>query len=181
MNADDRVLPHSGDSEDYLVGAMLRHEGAAAACRQVLPLDAFYSIGRARTIANVAYGLVASSSYVDLALVGDALVRRGEMTMIGGPTTLMDLAECAVSAAGLYQHVLIVLEYQLFRQAIDMGRACLEFGFGAHMDVQAGLRPARNLLWEISETERRILHVRDLIQAGATIKNRRSQAEGAPA
>jgi hypothetical protein len=107
---------HNRVVEDTLIGELLLGDCVDEAIRSGLTPDDFYVLAYS-LICSAVFDLFRCGSKVDLALVGDALARRQELSRVGGPGELARLAGNVVSSANVVQHARVVIDYANVRKS----------------------------------------------------------------
>lgn len=149
MNVLDKFIPHSSESEQSVLGAVLLKSAALDEISTLKP-DHFY-VGAHREIFRVMLGMSATGKQIDVITLATEINERGLDGETGGLVYLGELAENTPSAANIKRYAEIVQAKSVERQLLA---ACTEI----HAAVQSNgptkekLNKAQSLIMAISET-----------------------------
>ena len=117
----ERVLPHSNDAEQALLGALLLDNSALAEVLSVLPEpDAFYGQAH-KVIFDAIVTLNRCRLPADITTVGEELERMAQLSSCGGRAYLSDLVSGVATTANVAYYARIVAEKLYYRNMISVG------------------------------------------------------------
>jgi replicative DNA helicase len=118
VNPQASGVPHDGEAEMALIGAILVSGSALEAVSEVLSPEDFYS-ERNRIIYSAALALQAEGVGIDQHTIADRLRPEGEFDKLGGKSYLLQILESVPTAHNAPQYARIVRDLSLRRQMID--------------------------------------------------------------
>ena len=149
-----RILPHSIEAEQSVLGGLMLDATAWDAVADVLTAPDFYRADH-RIIFSAAATVSEQGSPIDVVTLSEHLERHGQLEAAGGLAYLGTLARDTPSAANIRAYAEIVRERSLLRRLIEVGTGIASSGFNTDG------RNAREL---VDEAER---HVFAIAEAGA--------------
>jgi len=117
MPTPDRVLPHSAEIEQQVLGAMMLSAKAISQVTALIGPEAFYR-ERHRHIYHAIRRLYDRGAPVDLSSLGDELERQGHQDIAADAGYLIDIAASVGTSGPAIHHARLLLEKQHRRQAI---------------------------------------------------------------
>jgi len=180
----DRLPPHNLEAEESLLGAMLLSREAVGDAIELVRPDDFFRPSH-RQLFEVIVDLYARGETTDLVSVGDELVRRGIMELIGGSETLARLVAETPLISSVERYARIVHEYGILRRLIDAATAIAEEAYGLPTDVRAVLDRAESKILEVASgsrqsaavgLERVLMEVLDQLEQAANAEDLTSYA-----
>lgn len=143
-----RTPPWSGEAEQAVLGAMLIDQDAALRAAELLESALFYQEGH-RRLFRAMVALTERRVVIDHITLRDELVRRGELSDVGGEEYLAELVEMVSTAANLEFHARIIREKAILRRLIEASTQIV-------MEAYEGRTPAAELL---DQAEGRIFRI----------------------
>lgn len=107
--AEERVPPHSIESEQSLLGSLLQDNSVVALVGDVIEAEAFYTFEH-RTIFGVIMEMIKDRKPADMVTVFERLVSKGIAEECGGLQYLMELEQSVPSARNARRYAEIVVE-----------------------------------------------------------------------
>lgn len=113
--------PESMDAEQAVLGAILRDPSCLAKVQKIIPEPSLFYYEKHRLIYRSALTLQMLSQPVDIVTVSEHLMgmRGNAFERVGGRSSIVDLAESAVSIANVQRHAEIVREKHHLRAIIE--------------------------------------------------------------
>ena len=115
-----RVVPHSTEAEESVLGALLMSEDAVNEVMDKLEPDDFYHPSH-RSIYEAVRTLFNANSAIDAITVSEELRRSGQLDRIGGVAYITRLLDIVPSAANVEYYAGVVEEYSQRRHLIKAG------------------------------------------------------------
>jgi replicative DNA helicase len=147
-----KLPPHSDSAEKSILGAILLDNDALNKIVSIIESIDFYSSAH-QTIYARMLKLSDKNERIDLITLSEALLKSGDLEMIGGPPYLMDVMESTPTSETIIHHARIVKEKSTLRKLIAISYQLNIDAFGERVEVKDLLSRAEELLMEISENE----------------------------
>jgi replicative DNA helicase len=156
-NADgtDRLPPQNRDAERSVLGSMLRDNTVISSVVQIVRAEDFYADAHQKIFDAIVSLHDKGGQPVDLVILGEELIKRGQIQDIGGPVYLSELWDAAPTAANAEYYARIVRDKSIVRHLIHASTEILR-------DAYDQSQPPDDLL---GAAERKIL---DIAQMGAS-------------
>ncbi len=152
----DRLQPpQSLETEQAVLGAILKDPDALNNCIEVLDTEDHFYSPRHQAIFRAALALYNRSEPCDITTVSNELLRTGELEKVGGRVYLVDLVEGVASAAHVSSHATIVLEKSLMRRLISTSTEIARSCYALEQPVDTLLDEAEAAIFSISESRLR--------------------------
>lgn len=119
MAREDEV-PRDERAEASVLGAAMLSKHAAAEAVEALSVPDFY-VPKYGTVFEAVRSIVARAEPVDAITVSDELHRTGDLTKIGGPAILHELATAVPTASNAAYYIEIVAERAVLRRLMEAG------------------------------------------------------------
>jgi replicative DNA helicase len=145
-----RVVPHSIEAEESLLGAMLMSREAVSEAIEIIKEDDFFRPSHGHIFYALAK-LHAEGAPNDAVTVSEELKRHGLLEAVGGLEALIALQAStpAIGSAGRYSQ--IVEEYSLLRKLIRAASEIAEMAYGLPDDISAAVDLAEAKIFEVAE------------------------------
>lgn len=129
MDQHDTVdqLVYAADAEQSVLGAMMSSKDALLDAIEVVKPADFYRPAHQAVYACI-LDLFQKDEPTDPVAVGEELLRRGELTRVGGAPYLHTLFERAAAASSVTYHAKIVAEKAVRRRLIEAGNRIAQYG-----------------------------------------------------
>ena len=151
-DAAGRVLPHSREAEEGVLGGILIDNRALSiVVEQLQGAEDFY-VEAHRTIYAAMLRLGERSQPIDMITLAEALKLGGELDAVGGSAYLASLIDATPTTANIGQHARIVREKAAVRSAIYVAREIAAEGMGDHGDVEEYLDEAERKIFEVARS-----------------------------
>ena len=146
-----KVMPHSIEAEQSVLGAMLINNEAPLEIMSILISEDFYSAAN-KLIFERMNELFKSNKPIDFVTLTDYLDKNGELDSVGGIDYLTNLTNSVPSAANFKFYVDIVRRDSLLRKLISVGQKIIENSYQSNDDKEA-LNFAEKAIFEIAEKQ----------------------------
>ncbi|SYX08615.1 Replicative DNA helicase,replicative DNA helicase,Replicative DNA helicase,replicative DNA helicase,DnaB-like helicase C terminal domain [Chlamydia poikilotherma] len=143
--------PNSKESEMIVLGCMLTGVNYLNLAANQLNEDDFYYLEH-KIIFRVLQDAFKHDKPIDVHLAGEELKRRNHLTVIGGPSYLITLADFAGTAAYIEEYIQIILSKSILRKMIQTAKEIEKKATEEPKDVAVALDEAQNALFKISQT-----------------------------
>ncbi len=145
-----KVLPHSLDLEEAILGALLIEQSAFSQVVDMLKPEVFYS-EKNRVVYEVMLELYQASETIDMSSVTAALIQKAELDRAGGVAYIAQLTERINSAANIEDHVRLVTEKANKRKLIELSSVIYEESFDGTRDAFELMKRTQEALFEVQE------------------------------
>jgi replicative DNA helicase len=146
-----RVPPHSLESEESLLGALLLSRDALTAVAELgLRADDFYKPAH-QHVYEAIRTLVAAGEPVDVVTVADELRRDGLLDELGGSALLLELQARTPSIANAVRYAKTVQDNAVLRRLIAVSSEISDLAFAGGDDVSQVLDVAESKMFEVAE------------------------------
>lgn len=147
--ANERVPPQDLAAEQSVLGGMLLSRNAIADVVEILdPVD--YYRPAHELIHRAIVDLDDRGEPADPITVASELVKRGEITRIGGPSYLHTLVNSVPTAANAEYYAEIVYERAVMRRLVDAGTRIAQMGYSIEGDIDEIVGAARAEIWAVT-------------------------------
>ena len=144
-----KTPPHNREAEEAVIGSLLQDRDAVGDVVEILTPDDFYVLSH-QLLFKTILELFDQGSGVDLTIVGDILLKRGELERVGGALELARLLERVPSSANVSYHAQIVRERALQRRLIDAARRILEEARTGGRTIEQMVDAAEQVIFEVA-------------------------------
>ena len=117
LNFTDRVLPHSKEAEQSVLGSMLSSPQAVGAACEILKPDDFF-FGQNKEVYAAILELFNENAPIDMVTVSDRLNQRDKLDSIGGVTYLSTLVLAVPTTGNVEYYAKIVKDKATLRRLI---------------------------------------------------------------
>jgi replicative DNA helicase len=158
-------VPHSRESEEAVVGAVLINPEVYYDIAQFLQADDFY-IHRHRWIWEAYTSLHEQRIPIDLLTLGEELERRGQLTEIGGRAFLTALVNQVPSSLNATAYAHIVEGHAIRRRMIAAAGSIASVAYDEDMKIESVMDEAEKAVFNVSERRLRhdVLPIRDVLR-----------------
>jgi replicative DNA helicase len=147
-----RVLPHSLEAEQAILGAILRDQRVLPEAMELISRpENFYST-KHQSIFQAFLNLFQKSEPVDVTTVTDELERLGALKNVGGSVYLIELVEGIATTANAFYYADIVAKKAASRMLIDVSTEIVRRCHTQDMEVEELLDYAESKVFSISES-----------------------------
>ncbi len=151
----DRLPPQNLDAERSVLGSMLRDNDVISVVVQIITAESFYADAHRKIFQAISDFYDKGGQPVDLVILAEELIRRGQLEDVGRPPYLAELWDAAPTAANAEYYAKIVRDKSIVRSLIHASTEILRDAYDQN-------QPAEELL---EGAERKIL---DVAQMGVT-------------
>jgi replicative DNA helicase len=146
----DRALPHNGDAERTVLGAVLVDNAAFNSAAEVLTRDDFYRDSH-RRIFDAMAALAERSQPIDLVTLKDELVRASSLEAVGGAAYLASLMDGVPRITNVEHWSRIIKEKAVLRSLIHAGNRIVQSAYEAEDEAALILDRAEKSIFDIAE------------------------------
>ncbi|MFH1700314.1 MAG: replicative DNA helicase [Candidatus Zixiibacteriota bacterium] len=160
-----KVLPHSDDAEQAVLGSMLTSESAIGEAIEVLQSSRRFYSPRHRKIFDAILFLFEGSQPADIVTVSNYLEKNGTLEDCGGRKYLTELASGVATSANVVYYAESILEYATLRDMISSSTEIVDLCFRQEKNADELLDEAEQKIFDISQGRLRtdFAKVKDLI------------------
>ncbi|MBQ7352191.1 MAG: replicative DNA helicase [Clostridia bacterium] len=184
VKKDPRVLPHSIEAEQCVLGCAFIDQDAGYGIASTLKPDDFYSITH-KIIFETMYKLFSANTPIDFITVTESLEKNGELDSVGGVDYLTTLTNVVPSASNYQHYMEIVKNNSVLRQLISAGQDIINGSYG-DVDREDALTQAEQMIFKIGEKDERggLTHinvaVNNAISNFEVLQKNKGQIRGVP-
>jgi len=160
----ERVPPHSLESEESVLGAMLLSESSISDVLDILRVDDFYRPAH-RFVFQAIVSLFGRGEPSDLTTVTDELRRLGHLEDAGGKAYLFDLVNSVPAASNAAYYARVVEETSLLRRLIEATQDAAALAYESGDDVDSIVDRVEQMVFSVAQRRLgdRFSHIRDLL------------------
>jgi len=145
-----RILPHSIEAEQSVLGAMLVDKEAINTSVEIIRPDDFYKEAN-REIFEAIVVLFNKNEPVDLITLSEELKKRGTLDAIGGVVYLANLSEGISTTANIRYYCEIVEEKSILRKLIRASSDIMSKGYEADEELSFIIDLAEKKIFDITQ------------------------------
>jgi replicative DNA helicase len=181
---DPRILPHSIEAEQCVLGCAFIDQDASFGVMSSLKDTDFYSETH-RIIFESMFKLFSSNTPIDFVTVTENLEKNGNLDSVGGVDYLTTLTNVVPSASNFQHYIDIVKNDSVLRQLISAGQDIINKSYG-DVDREDALTFAEENIFKIGEKDDRggLTHinvaVNNAIANFELLQNTKGQVRGVP-
>ena len=149
-----RILPHSLEAEEAVLGCMLINNNAVPKAIQNLEKNSFYSTIN-QTIYESMVELFEGNKNIDYVSLTDQLKKNKKLEEVGGAYFITGLSKNAPSAENIDYYAQIVKEKFILRQIIQVSRNISLEAYDSTEEVTSILDKAEQILFNVSQDAQR--------------------------
>jgi replicative DNA helicase len=146
----ERVPPQDLAAEQSVLGGMLLSKDAIADVVEVIKPNDYYRPAH-ELIHGAILDLYARGEPADPITVASELVKRGEITRVGGPSYLHTLVNSVPTAANAEYYAEIVHERAVLRRLVEAGTRIAQMGYASEGDVDEIVNAAQAEIYAVTE------------------------------
>ena len=164
LNFADRVLPHSKEAEQSVIGSMLSSsEAVGAACEILKPDDFFF--GQNKEIYSAMMELFNENTPVDMVTVSDRLNQRDQLDAGGGVTYLSTLVLSVPTTGNVEYYAKIVKDKAVLRRLIYSTQGILSMAYDEGDTTERIIDRSEQLILDISSNKDQsdIVHISEIM------------------
>lgn len=166
LNFADRVLPHSKEAEQSVIGSMLSSsEAVGAACEILKPDDFFF--GQNKEIYSAMMELFNENTPVDMVTVSDRLNQRDKLDSVGGVTYLSTLVLSVPTTGNVEYYAKIVKDKAVLRRLIYSTQGILSMAYDEGDTTERIIDRSEQLILDISSNKDQsdIVHISEIMMS----------------
>ena len=160
----DRLLPHSVEAEESLIGALLIDEEALPKITATVAAEDFY-VTKNRWCFEACIALFDRSEAINQVTVAEELVLRERLEDIGGASYLAHLVRTVPTTVHVEDYAIIVQRTSLMRRLIRVADDIAAIAYEGDADAEAVLTKAEDLLYSVrtARSARDFVHIREVL------------------
>lgn len=147
-----RVLPHSREAEEGVLGGILIDNRALSLVVEQLQGPEDFYVEAHQKIYAAMLRLSDASQPIDMITLAEALRETGQLEPVGGHSYLASLIDSTPSTANITHHARIVHDKAAVRRAIYAAKEIVGRGMGDHGDVEEFLDEAEKKIFEVARS-----------------------------
>ncbi len=160
----DRLLPHSVDAEESVIGALLIDSDALPKITGIITAEDFY-VTKNRWCLEACLALFDRSEAINQVTVAEELVLRDRLEEIGGTSYLAHLVRTVPTTIHVEHYATIVQRASIMRRLIRTADDIAAIGYEGDADAEAALSKAEDLLYRVrtARSTRDFIHIRQVL------------------
>ena len=160
----DRLLPHSVDAEESVIGALLIDSDALPKITGIITAEDFY-VTKNRWCFEACLALFDRSEAINQVTVAEELVLRDRLEEIGGTSYLAHLVRTVPTTIHVEHYATIVQRTSIMRRLIRTADDIAAIGYEGDADAEAALSKAEDLLYRVrtARSTRDFIHIRQVL------------------
>jgi replicative DNA helicase len=174
----DKVLPHNGEAERTVLGAVLVDNAAFNSAAEILNRDDFYREAHRRVFDAMA-ALAERSQAIDLVTLKDELSRQSALEAVGGAAYLASLLDGVPRITNVEQWCRIIKEKAVLRNLIHASNHIVQACYEAEDEAAAILDRAEKAIFDIAERRIRqgFVGIREIVKESFRTIDQLSQSK----
>lgn len=166
LNFTDRVLPHSKEAEQSVLGSMLSSPQAVGAACEILKPDDFF-FGQNKEVYAAILELFNENAPIDMVTVSDRLNQRDKLDSIGGVTYLSTLVLAVPTTGNVEYYAKIVKDKATLRRLIYSTQGILSMAYDEGDTTERIIDRSEQLILDISSNKEQadIVHISDIMMS----------------
>ena len=149
MESGYQSLPHRGDAENSVLGAMLKSPEAVMLAQETLKADDFYDPVN-RELFSAMLQVASLSRPVDVITVSEELSRRGRLETVGGMPYLVELVRGVPATSNVSAYIGIVEDKSTLRRLIQAGDQIVKTCYAEEKETSDILAFAEKAIYDIT-------------------------------
>ena len=160
----DRLLPHSVEAEESVIGALLIDNDALPKVTGIVAADGFY-VTKNRWCFEACLALFDRSEAINQVTVAEELNLKERLEEIGGVSYLAHLVRTVPTTIHVEHYATIVQRTSIMRRLIRTADEIASIGYEGDADAEAALSKAEDLLYRVRTTRstRDFMHIREVL------------------
>ena len=160
----DRLLPHSVEAEESVIGALLIDNEAFPKITGIVTAEDFY-VTKNRWCFEACLALFDRSEAINQVTVAEELVLRERLEEIGGTSYLAHLVRTVPTTIHVEHYAGIVQRTSIMRRLIRTADEIAAIGYEGDADSDAALSKAEDLLYRVrtAQSTRDFMHIREVL------------------
>ena len=145
-----KIPPNDVESEQAVIGSMLRDKEAVSAAIEVLKPEDFYREDN-RTIFEAILNLYGRSEPIDIITLKSELSSMGKFEAVGGLEYIAELPDKVPTTANVEQYIKIVEEKSVLRNLIKTANEIITLGYDQTQEVDGIIDGAEKKIFEVMQ------------------------------
>ena len=160
----DRLLPHSVEAEESVIGALLIDNEAFPKITGIVTAEDFY-VTKNRWCFEACLALFDRSEAINQVTVAEELVLRERLEEIGGTSYLAHLVRTVPTTIHVEHYAGIVQRTSIMRRLIRTADEIAAIGYEGDADADAALSKAEDMLYRVrtARSTRDFMHIREVL------------------
>ena len=160
----DRLLPHSVEAEESVIGALLIDNEAFPKITGIVTAEDFY-VTKNRWCFEACLALFDRSEAINQVTVAEELVLRERLEEIGGTSYLAHLVRTVPTTIHVEHYAGIVQRTSIMRRLIRTADEIAAIGYEGDADSEAALSKAEDMLYRVrtARSTRDFMHIREVL------------------
>ena len=160
----DRLLPHSIEAEESVIGALLIDNEAFPKITGIVTAEDFY-VTKNRWCFEACLALFDRSEAINQVTVAEELVLRERLEEIGGTSYLAHLVRTVPTTIHVEHYAGIVQRTSVMRRLIRTADEIAAIGYEGDADAEAALSKAEDMLYRVrtARSTRDFMHIREVL------------------
>ncbi len=146
-----RVLPHSSEAEDALLGAIILKPDTMHDVSVAVYPESFYS-GKNRDIFRAILDLFSKGDPIDLLSVTAKLKDRNLLDRLGGASSIAELVEAVPAASNALYYAQLVQNKAILRGMINAADEIAELGYSNPESIEEAIDTAEKKIFQVANT-----------------------------
>lgn len=147
-----KVPPQNIEAEQAVLGAIMLESDMGSPVFAILQPEDFYRDNHRYLFAAIR-DLFEKGEPIDLVSVAESLRQQGRLELIGGITTISEIARSVPSAANVEYYAKIVAEKSLLRQLIRTANSLADRGYDPGEEAMTLLAEAEKMILDLSQRQ----------------------------
>ena len=160
----DRLLPHSVEAEESVIGALLIDSDALPKVAGIVTAEDFY-VTKNRWCYEACLALFDRSEAINQVTVAEELNLKERLEEIGGTSYLAHLVRTVPTTIHAEHYATIVQRASIMRRLIRTADEIASIGYEGDADAEAALSKAEDLLYRVrtAQSTRDFVHIRQVL------------------
>ena len=160
----DRLLPHSVEAEESVIGALLIDNEAFPKITGIVTAEDFY-VTKNRWCFEACLALFDRSEAINQVTVAEEFVLRERLEEIGGTSYLAHLVRTVPTTIHVEHYAGIVQRTSIMRRLIRTADEIAAIGYEGDADAEAALSKAEDMLYRVrtARSTRDFMHIREVL------------------
>ena len=160
----DRLLPHSVEAEESVIGALLIDNEAFPKITGIVTAEDFY-VTKNRWCFEACLALFDRSEAINQVTVAEELVLRERLEEIGGTSYIAHLVRTVPTTVHVEHYAGIVQRTSIMRRLIRTADEIAAIGYEGDADADAALSKAEDMLYRVrtARSTRDFMHIREVL------------------